>query len=328
MDALVKSDPQKLLSFPASWYPLCRSSELKRKQVIKRDAFGLSLAVFRTESGMVGAVHSECAHMGADLARGKVSGERLQCPLHEWEYSPSGVCEHIPAAATVPARARQMSLVCKEQYGMVFGFLGGAPAFDYPLFDESDHDLYSAPYMMDFDTPYQVLAANSFDSQHFSTVHHRKLLEPPALNSFSQHHLSVDFRAKVEGEQFHDRLLRRIGVEVVELSAHCWGGNNILAYNARTNVRILFTILPVTDKRTRVYILNVMSSKTAPRLPRPLKRLILSFMHQMTIAFLKSDIVVMRDLQFKLGVLLKDADHVFIQWVKYWKSLPLATLKG
>jgi len=51
-------------------------------------------------------------------------------------------------------------------------------------------------------------------------------------------------------------------------------------------------------------------------------------MHQLTIAFLKSDIVVMRDLQFKLGVLLKDADHVFIQWVKYWKALPLATLKG
>ncbi len=328
MDALVKNEKQNLLKFPASWYPLCRSSELKHGRVIKQNAFGLPLAVFRTESGKVGAVHSECVHMGADLSRGKVSGERLQCPLHEWEYASSGLCEHIPAAADVPARARQMSLVCKEQYGMVFGFLGGAPTFDYPLFEESDHDLYSAPYMMEFDTPYQVLAANSFDSQHFSTVHHRKLLAPPTLNSFSRHHLSVDFRAQVEGEQFNDRLLRAVGVDVVELSAHCWGGNNILAYNARTNARILFTILPVTDKRTRVYILNVMPSKTAPWLPRPLRHVILSFMHQMTIAFLKSDIVVMRDLQFKLGVLLKDADHVFIQWVKYWKSLPLATLKG
>lgn len=328
MNALVKNSPPKLLAFPASWYPLCRSSELKRSQVIKRNAFGLSLAVFRTKSGKVGAVHSECAHMGADLSRGRVAGERLQCPLHEWEYSSSGMCEHIPAAATVPGRARQMSLICREQYGMVFGFLGGTPTFEYPLFEHSDHDLYSAPYMMDFETPYQVLAANSFDSQHFSTVHHRKLLEPPTLKSFSPHHLSVDFRAQVEGEQLNDRLLRRVGVDVVELSAHCWGGNNILAYNARTNARILFTILPVTDKKTRVYILNVMPSKTAPRLPRLLRRLILSFMHRMTIAFLKSDIVVMRDLQFRLGVLLKDADHVFIQWVKYWKSLPLATLKG
>ena len=117
-----KSSP--LLLFPASWYPLCRSSELKHGQVIKRNAFGMPLAVFRTASGKIGAVHSECAHMGADLSRGRVSGERLQCPLHEWEYSSSGLCEHIPAVATVPARARQMSLVCMERYGMVFGFFG------------------------------------------------------------------------------------------------------------------------------------------------------------------------------------------------------------
>src|SRR4026209_1474858 len=143
MNALVKNDSSKLLSFPASWYPLCRSSELKRQQVIKRHASGLPLAVFRTKGGKVCAVHSECVHMGADLARGRVIGERLQCPLHEWEYSPSGMCEHIPATAAVPGRARQMSLVCKEQYGMVFGFLGGVPTFDYPLFEMSDHDLYS-----------------------------------------------------------------------------------------------------------------------------------------------------------------------------------------
>jgi hypothetical protein len=218
-------------------------------------------------------------------------------------------------------------LTCHEQYGIVFGFLGGEPTFDMPLFENSNNDIYSAPYMMEFDTPYQVLAANSFDSQHFSTVHHRALLEPPKLQSSSRCHLSVDFRARVEGDHFHDRFLRQIGVDIVELSAHCWGGNNILAYNARTNARILFTILPITDSRTRVYILNVMPARTAPRLPRVLRRIILAAMHRLTIAFLKSDIVVMRDLQFKLGVLLRDADSVFIRWIKYWKALPLATLK-
>lgn len=318
----------KKLSFPKSWYPLCRSSELKPRQILRREAFGDSWVVFRTEQGKISAMKSECAHMGADLSRGRVVGERLQCPLHEWEYNAAGVCEHIPAEANVPPRARQISLRCKEQYGIVFGFLGGDPTFDFPLFENSDHGVYSAPYVMDFDTPYQVLAANSFDSQHFITVHHRRLLEPPSISSFSPHHFGVDFRARVEGGHFHDHLLRRIGVDIVELSAHCWGGNNILAYNARTNAHILFTILPVTDKKTRVYILNVMPNQTAARMPRPIRRMILSVMHKLTIAFLKSDIVVMRDLQFKLGVLLRDADHVFIQWVKYWKSLPIATPKG
>src|SRR5689334_12746040 len=95
------------LNFPKSWYPLCRSSELNPRQVIKREAFGTALAVFRTQSGKVAAVRSECVHMGADLSRGHVTGERLQCPLHEWEYGLEGVCEHIPATTTIPPRARQ-----------------------------------------------------------------------------------------------------------------------------------------------------------------------------------------------------------------------------
>ena len=97
------------LSFPKSWYPLCRSSELKPRQILKRKAFGDSWAVFRTERGQLGAVQAQCIHMGADLSRGRVVGERLQCPLHEWEYNASGVCEHIPAESVVPARARQVS---------------------------------------------------------------------------------------------------------------------------------------------------------------------------------------------------------------------------
>ena len=296
--------------------------------MIRQAAFGVPLAIYRTQQGRVGAMHAICPHMGADLSRGRVVAERLQCPLHEWEFSANGKCEHIPATSDIPERAHQTNLITQERYGLIFAFLGGEPTFDFPLFENSDHDIYSSPYVMDFDTPYQVLAANSFDSQHFITVHHRRLLEAPSLSSLSPHHFGVNFRARVEGGHFHDHLLRRMGVDIVELSAHCWGGNNILAYNARTNARILFTILPVTDKRTRVYILNVMPKQTAPWLPRFVRRVILGAMHKLTIAFLKSDIVVMRDLQFKLGVLLRDADHVFIQWVKYWKSLPLATFKG
>ena len=312
-------------SFPMSWYPLCRSSEVKHGQVIARQAFGLPLAVFRTESGRVGAIHAECAHMGADLARGQVVGEHLQCPLHHWEYSQGGQCERIPGYAAIPSRARQAAFSCEEHYGLVYAFLGAEPLFGFPRFQDEDPTLYSRAYVMDFETPYQVLAANSFDSQHFATVHHRTLLEPPALTSVSPYHLCVQFRARVDGGHFHDRFLRLIGVDVVELSAHCWGGNNILAYNARTEARILFTLLPVNAQCTRVFILNVMAERTAAALPRPLRSMALEAMHFLTIAFLTADIAVMRDLQFRLGVLLPEADRAFIEWVKYWKALPPAS---
>lgn len=309
-------------SFPASWYPLCRSTDLAPGRVIPCEAFGHRLAVFRTATGQVGAMLAQCAHMGADLAQGRVVGERLRCPLHEWEYGLAGQCEHIPGIANIPARARQVTLMCAEQYGLVFAFLGGEPTFDFPLFEASDHHVYSRAYVMDFDTPYQVLAANSFDSQHFSTVHHRELLAPPTVKRESAHHFGVAFNARVHGDEFHDRFLRWIGVDIVELSAHCWGGNNILAYNARTHARILFTLLPLAEQRTRVFIVNVLASRTAPTAPSLVRRALLAGMHELTVAFLKPDIAVMRQLQFKLGVLLPDLDHCFIEWVRYWKALP------
>lgn len=312
-------------TFPASWYPLCRSSELKTRRVLRREAFGIVLAVFRTRSGCPAAVHAQCSHMGADLSYGRVVGERLRCHLHEWEFGVEGRCEHIPATADIPKRAKLAWLLCREQYGIVFAFLGGAPTFGLPRFDESDHHLYSQSFSMEFDAPYQVLAANSFDSQHFSTVHHRTLLAPPTLESCSPNHFSVHFRARVEGGHFHDRLLRLVGVDFVDLSAHCWGGNNILAYNARTDARILFTILPINSEKTRVYILNVIAKRTLPGLPSPLRLLVLTIMHRLTIAFLKADVAVMQDLKFKLGTLLPEADHVFIEWLKYWRALPLVS---
>ena len=312
-------------SFPRSWYPLCRSTELRRRQVIARQAFGVRLAVFRTGSGRVGALHAECTHMGADLARGQVVGEHVQCPLHHWEFGTRGQCERIPGCESIPARARQAAFTCQEHYGLIFAFLGDEPLFEFPHFQDEDPYLFSRAYCMDFDTPYQVLASNSFDGQHFATVHHRVLLEPARLTSVSPYHLAIHFKALVGGDQFHDRLLRGLGIKTVELSAHCWGGNLVLAYNARISSYIMFNVLPITAEKTRVFILNVMSSRTAPSQPRLVRRVLLELAHTLTIAFLKPDIEVMRQLRFNLGTLLPDADRCFIEWVKYWKALPRAS---
>src|SRR3989304_6625275 len=116
---------EKGLSFPKSWYPLCRSSDVKRGKVIRQIAFGVPLAIYRTHRGRVGVLNATCIHMGADLARGRVVGERLQCPLHEWEFGANGRCEHIPANWEISERARQTHLCTQERYGGIFAFLCG-----------------------------------------------------------------------------------------------------------------------------------------------------------------------------------------------------------
>jgi hypothetical protein len=54
--------------------------------------------------------------------------------------------------------------------------------------------------MMEFNTPYQVLASNSYDAQHFSSVHHRTPLGTPRVFRDAPHHYGVSFRARVDAE--------------------------------------------------------------------------------------------------------------------------------
>jgi aminopyrrolnitrin oxygenase len=316
----------KKSSYPKSWYPLCRSSDVKRGKVIRQIAFGVPLAIFRTESGCVSAMTATCIHMGADLSRGRVVGERLQCPLHHWEYNASGMCEHIPAESAVPARARQTSLVCEERYGIIFAFLGGEPTFPIPGFPAEAAPRSSRVHMMEFDTPYQVLASNSYDAQHFSSVHHRTLLEAPRMFAHAPHHYGVSFRARVDGTNYNDRLLRAIGVKEVELEANCYGGNTVVAYSGRTANYIMFATLPITETRSRIFVLNAVTTERARKLPSFILPLMLELTHQLTLAFLHADIAVVNELQYKFGILLPESDAGFLGWMRYWNSLPTASL--
>ncbi len=282
----------------------------------------MPLAVFRTRQNRVGAMYAQCAHMGADLSRGQIVGERLQCPLHHWEYNTCGHCEHIPGHASIPARARQIALRCEEHYGLVFVFWGDGPMFDFPHFPGLNAAVWSKAFVAQFDAPYQVLIANAFDEQHFAPIHQRELLEPPSLTTASPYHLCIQFKARVAGKRASDQFMRALGVKVVEISINCWGGNTLLIYNNRSTSYILATLLPISGAQSRVFITTVTADRGGNAVARLARQVILGIAHSLTLAFLKPDIAVLQGLEFLPGVLLPDADRTFIEWVKYWKALP------
>jgi len=45
---------------------------------------GKTIAVFRTASDNVFALHDRCPHKGGPLSQGIVFGESVACPLHNW----------------------------------------------------------------------------------------------------------------------------------------------------------------------------------------------------------------------------------------------------
>jgi hypothetical protein len=262
--------------------------------------------------------------MGADLARGQVVGETLQCPLHHWRYGVEGRCTHIPASTIIPARARQRTLVCVERYGLVFGWPGDEPAFALPRFSgEGAEVAWSPPSATAVEAAHHVLVANSFDEQHFATVHDRALLAPVAVEQDGPYRLTIGYRARVVGRRLGDRLMRTVGIKTVGIEIHCWGGNLMYVYNAATPNTILVALLPVDAEHSRVFVTTV-AVRPAAGLGRLFQRMQLTVAHRLTLGFLRPDMAVLERMELRPRVLLPEADRCFLAWLRYWQALPRA----
>ena len=66
------------MTLPQSWYPVCRSSDVKLKQVRLISLFDKQWVLYRTTKGEISALARYCCHMGVDLTCGRVEGEHLK----------------------------------------------------------------------------------------------------------------------------------------------------------------------------------------------------------------------------------------------------------
>ena len=115
------------------WYPVVYSAELTDKphQAV---LFGEEYVVWRTADGSVHAAFDLCPHRGARLSQGWLTGDRLVCGYHGWQYDASGRCVCIPQndpSTPIPRRARLQPVPADERYEMVWICIaGGAPGSD------------------------------------------------------------------------------------------------------------------------------------------------------------------------------------------------------
>ena len=92
------------------WTQVCDVAEIPRlgARVIERpgDARG-NVALFRTADDRVFALADRCPHKGGPLSQGIVHGERVACPLHNWNIALSTGAAIAPdegCAASFPVR--------------------------------------------------------------------------------------------------------------------------------------------------------------------------------------------------------------------------------
>ena len=308
-------------ALPAAWYPICRAADLKPQRVLPVKIGGVRYAVWRSGTGKVSALAATCCHVGADLARGQVVGETLQCPLHHWRYGDDGICTHIPGDVAIPARARQQTLPCIEAYGLVFGFVGGTVPYELPHFADEIEPMWSRAAVVDVAAPHATLVANSYDGQHFAAVHDRTLLEPPQITQANPTHIAIRYRANVVGTRLNDRFMRALGIDTVDVTIHCWGGSLLHVYNQRTANTILVALLPLDEQHSRVFILTALKQR-AHGFGHFGQRLRLHIARALAVAFLRPDMRVLEGVTMRPRVLLPGADDCLVAWLRYWQALP------
>jgi phenylpropionate dioxygenase-like ring-hydroxylating dioxygenase large terminal subunit len=115
------------VAFPRRWwYPVARSSDLKRR-ALAVTLMDTPLAVFRGTGGEPAVLADRCAHRNYPLSLGRVTGGGLlECGYHGWTYDGGGQCVRVPGlpgGCTEPADTRHVaSHAALEQDGLVWAW--------------------------------------------------------------------------------------------------------------------------------------------------------------------------------------------------------------
>lgn len=244
---------------PNSWYYLGHVSEIEGQPIRFELPNGQAFVAFRTASGRFGVLSARCCHMGTDLSRGCVVGERLACPLHGWEFTREGRCEHIPIQAAIPAFARQSSYPVEERSGHVFFYNQPEAPYPLPFFHRLRPDeLHPArAFTLEVQAPWYFVAANGFDVQHFLHAHDRRVVGEPVVDSADEATRRICVRLQITGTSLTDRLTRWFAGPEVTLTVTSWRGAMTFVQAAfkRTTSYGWASIQPLPANRSRLKII-------------------------------------------------------------------------
>lgn len=109
----------------ALWHPVLPAHAVRAAAPpVALRLLGEDLVAWRTAGGAAQVWHARCPHRGVHLALGRVTGERLACAYHGWEFEAgSARCVAIPALADlaqVPGQVRARVCNTREAARMLW----------------------------------------------------------------------------------------------------------------------------------------------------------------------------------------------------------------
>jgi 3-ketosteroid 9alpha-monooxygenase subunit A len=174
------------LPIPCGWFFVSYSEDLKPGELRNIQYFGQEWVLFRNDKGEAGVVDPYCPHLGAHLGHGgRVEGDSLRCPFHNWAYNPQGWCTSIPYAKVMPPVTKRQpilkALPVVEKHGIVWAWYhaqAAAPIWQVPEIPELADPNYITPQRGEWpvNTFIQELGENGVDFAHLKYLHHAPMI--------------------------------------------------------------------------------------------------------------------------------------------------------
>ncbi|MEU2037029.1 Rieske 2Fe-2S domain-containing protein [Nocardia niwae] len=106
--------------YARGWHCLGLARDFRDGEPHTVEIFGTELVVFAGAGGELHVLDAYCRHMGGNLGDGRIKGDSIACPFHDWRWGGNGRCTGIPYGRRVPPRARTRSWPTLEQNKQLF----------------------------------------------------------------------------------------------------------------------------------------------------------------------------------------------------------------
>ncbi|RFS82225.1 aromatic ring-hydroxylating dioxygenase subunit alpha [Actinomadura spongiicola] len=112
---------------PNQWYAILRSEDVGTRRPTGARRLGMELVLWRDTAGRLICQSARCPHKGANMADGRLRGDTLGCPYHDFRFAADGSCTLAPCLGTngrIPKSMRLDTYPVRERHGLIFVWWG------------------------------------------------------------------------------------------------------------------------------------------------------------------------------------------------------------
>ncbi len=157
------------------WHPIAGSSQVNEENPTKEvRLLGEDLILYRDASGTLGLIEPGCPHRKASMAYGIPEKDGLRCCYHGWLFNEKGECVDQPSepeGSRFKDKVKMLAYPVQELGGVVFAYLGPAPAPVLPKWDVLAWEGYHDAWSVVLPCNWLQCQENSLDPLHFQWLH-------------------------------------------------------------------------------------------------------------------------------------------------------------